>query len=194
MSIPPETPSPPDPNTPPAKIPPPARRPIPPAFIIAIVLFVIVLMVFGPLFDRTPEINYGFFREQLEKGNVATIDLQGMKITGEFKPDSNGEFPLDPTKTDRHGEPVRLEKKFTTTLPVLAGRDLDKLMLEKLSEKYKVTAPADSMYFLYLISMIGLPLLMLAAVFFMFRRTRDSIFGGRHSGLQQEPCAEVRTG
>ncbi len=195
MSIPPETPSPPDPNTPPAKIPPPARRPIPPAFIIAIVLFVIVLMVFGPLFDRTPEINYGFFREQLEKGNVATIDLQGMKITGEFKPDSNGEFPLDPTKTDRHGEPVRLEKKFTTTLPVLAGRDLDKLMLEKLSEKYKVTAPADSMYFLYLISMIGLPLLMLAAVFFMFRRTRDSIFGGGGIlGFSKSPARKYEQG
>ena len=66
MSIPPETPSPPDPGTPPAKAPPPARRSIPPGFIIAIVVFVILFMFFGPVFDRTPEINYGFFRQQLD--------------------------------------------------------------------------------------------------------------------------------
>ena len=127
MSIPPETPSPPDPSTPPAKIPPPARRSIPPGFIIAIVVFVILFMVFGPVFDHTPEINYGFFRQQLEAGNIANIDLQGLKITGEFN-----DPPLDPTgKTDRQGEPVKLEKKFTTTLPAIAGPDLDKLILDK---------------------------------------------------------------
>ena len=53
-------------------------------------------MIFAPIFDRTPEISYGFFRQQLEAGNIANIDLQGLKITGEFK-----DPPLDPSGQDR---------------------------------------------------------------------------------------------
>ena len=88
-----------------------ARRSIPPGFIVAIVVAVVLFMVFGQTFDRTPEINYGFFRQQLKAENIANIDLQGLKITGEFN-----DPPLDPTgKTDRQGEPVKLDKKFTTT-------------------------------------------------------------------------------
>src|SRR5271166_3349123 len=161
MAIPPETPSSPDPGTPPAKVPPPARRSIPPGFIFAIVASVVLFMVFAPMFDRTPEINYGFFRQQVEAKNIEGLDLQGLKITGEFiNP------PLDPSgKTDRHGEPVMLEKKFTTTLPAIVGPDMDKLLLENLKDKYKVTTPPDPMYFLYLFSMVGLPLLMLVGIF-----------------------------
>ena len=115
MSNPPETPPPPEPGTPPAKTPPPARRSIPHGFILAIVAFVILLMFLDPVFDRTAEISYGFFRQQLDKGNIASGDLQGLKLTGEFT-----DPPLDPTgKTNRQGEPVKLEKKFTTTVPVL---------------------------------------------------------------------------
>ena len=117
MPNPPETPSPPDPNTPPGKGQPPARRPIPPGFLIAIVVFVILFMVFGPMFDRTPEINYGFFRQQLEAGNVASLDLQGMKVIGEFV-----NPPPDPTgKTDRSGNAAILDKKFATTIPAIVN-------------------------------------------------------------------------
>jgi cell division protease FtsH len=191
MSIPPETPSPPDPNTPPAKVPPPARRNIPPGFIIAIVVFVILFMVLGPVFDHTPEISYGFFRQQLEKGNVANIDLQGLKATGEFK-----EPPPDPAgKTNRQGEPLQLEKKFTTTIPAIENLYLDKLILEKLGDKYKVTTPADSMYFLYLFSMVGLPVLMLVGVFYMLRRSQNSIFGGGGIlGFSKSPARKYEQG
>ncbi len=196
MSNPPETPSPPDPNTPPAKAPPPARRNIPPGFIVAIVVFVILFMVLGPVFDHAPEISYGFFRQQLDKGNIANADLQGWKLTGEFKPDSNGEFPLDPTgKTDRKGEPLRLDKKFATTVPVLDDPDLVKLLLAKLGDKFKVTTPPDTMSFLYLLSMIGLPLLMLGAVFFMLRRSQNSIFGGGGIlGFSKSPARKYEQG
>jgi hypothetical protein len=92
MSIPSDTPPPTDPNTPPAKIPTPPRRGIPPGFIIALLALVAVLMVFGPLFDRTQEISYGFFRKELDKKNIATLDLQERKVVGEFI-----EPPQDPS-------------------------------------------------------------------------------------------------
>ena len=191
MSNLPETPSPPDPNTPPAKVPPPARRSVPPGFIIAIVVFVILFMIFGPLFDRTPQISYGFFRQQLEKGNIANIDLQGLKATGEFN-----DPPVDPMgKTDRQGEPIKLDKKFETTLPVLDDPDLVKLLLAKLGDKFKVTTPPDTMSFLYLFSMVGLPLLMVAGVFYMLRRSQNSIFGGGGIlGFSKSPARKYEQG
>ena len=136
---------------------------------------VILFMIFSPMFDHTPEISYGFFRQQLDKKNIDNIDLQGLKITGEFK-----DPPIDPDKKDRSGEPVKLEKKFSTTLPAIVGPNLDDQILTLLpaKDKYKVTTPPDPMYFLYMVSMIGLPILMVAGVFFMLRRSQNSIFGG----------------
>ncbi|MGO9112196.1 MAG: ATP-dependent zinc metalloprotease FtsH [Thermoguttaceae bacterium] len=192
MANPPEIPPSPDPGTPPAKLPPPARRNIPPGFIFAIVASVILFMIFAPMFDRTPEITYGFFRQQVEAKNIEGIDLQGLKVTGEFK-----DPPLDPTgKTDRQGEPVKLDKKFTTTLPAIVNPEkFDDLLFDNLKDKYKVTTPPDPMYFLYLFSMVGLPLLMLAGIFFMLRRTQNSIFGGGGLlGFSKSPARKYEQG
>jgi cell division protease FtsH len=155
----------------------------------------VLFVFFNQFFDRTPEINYGIFRQQLEAGNIDKIDVQDRKISGEFK-----DPPLDPeavaaAKTDRQGEPIKLDKKFTTTLPPFVNLDLDKLILDKLKEKYKVTTPVDSMYLLSLFSMVGLPLLILGAVIFMMRRTRDSIFGGGGIlGFSKSPARKYEQG
>jgi cell division protease FtsH len=192
MAIPPETPSPIDTPPPPAKVPPPpVRRNIPPGLIIAITLAVVLLMFFNPMADSSKEISYGFFRQQLNAKNITSLDVQGMKITGEFN-----EPPLDPTgKTDRSGEPVKLDKKFTTTIPNIATPDLDDMIFGKLGNKYKVSTPADSMYFLYLFSMIGLPLLMIVGVFYMLRRSQNSIFGGGGIlGFSKSPARKYEQG
>ena len=49
---------------------------------------------------RRSEITYGTFYEQLEKANIAKVDVQGSRVTGEFiNP------PLDPEgKKDRSRE------------------------------------------------------------------------------------------
>ena len=169
-----------------------ARRSIPPGFIVAIVAIVVLFMVFGPIFDRTPEISYGFFRQQLEAENIASLDLQGLKVTGEFV-----DPPPDPTgKTDRQRENqsswTRSSRPPFRPLPT---RTLDDLILEKLKDKYKVTTPPDTMYFLYLLSMVGLPLLMVVGVFFMLRRTQNSIFGGGGIlGFSKSPARKYEQG
>ena len=191
MAIPPETPSPPDSGTPPPKLPPP-RRSIPPGLIVTVVAIVVLLMVVNSIFDRPPEISYGFFREQLDAKNVANLDLQGFKANGEFV-----NPPADPSgKTDREGKPVMLDKKFTTTLPVIVNNNLvDDLILKNLAHNYKVTTPTDPMNVLYLISMVGLPLLMVGGIFFMLRRSQNSIFGsGGILGFSKSPARKYEQG
>jgi cell division protease FtsH len=193
MSIPSETPSPADPNAPPAKTPPPPRRGIPSGLIIAALALVAVFsMFYGPLFDRPQEVTWGLFRKQLDDGNIESVDLQDRKFVGEFK-----DPPLDPDKIDkpdRQGNPVKLEKKFTTTYP-LVDPDLEKLILSKVGVKFKVTTPVDSMYLLSLFSMVGLPLLIVGAIFFMLRRSRDSIFGGGGIlGFSKSPARKYEQG
>ncbi len=145
--------------------------------------------------ESTSEISYGFFRQQLEANNVAKFDLENLKGTGEFvKP------PDDPKangKTDRKGDPIKLEKKFTTTLPVIADSTgkLDDLLRQKLGDKFNAVSPTDSTYLLNLIFMFGVPVLILVALFIMLRRTRDSIFGGGGIlGFSKSPARKYEQG
>ncbi len=185
-------PVPPDPSQPPAKLPPPMRRNMPTALIIAVVLILIAVLFWMPGSDKSSEISYGFFHSQLKAGNIAEAKLEGTKISGEFK-----EPPAeDPSaKPDRHGEPIKLKKEFTTYLPVLADYHLDDLLLAKLGDKYKVAAPADSGYWLYVISTFALPVMIVIALLVMFRRTRDSIFGGGGIlGFSKSPARKYELG
>ncbi len=185
-------PVPPDPSQPPAKLPPPMRRNMPTALIIAVVLIMIAVLFWMPGSEKSSEISYGFFHSQLKAGNIAEAKLEGTKITGEFK-----EPPAeDPSaKPDRHGEPIKLKKEFTTYLPVLADYHLDDLLLAKLGDKYKVAAPADSGYWLYVISTFALPVMIVIALLVMFRRTRDSIFGGGGIlGFSKSPARKYELG
>ena len=166
---------------------------MPTVLIILAAVIVAIILVNIQRGDGTSEIAYGFFMKQLEAGNIAKFDLENLKGTGEFK-----DPPDDPKgKTDRKGEPIKLEKKFTTILPVIADSTggLDRLLRNKLGDKYNVTAPTDSTYMLYMISMFAIPVLIVVALIIMFRRTRDSIFGGGGIlGFSKSPARKYEQG
>jgi cell division protease FtsH len=190
MSMPTETP-PADPNAPPAKTPPP-RRGVPPGFLISLVVAALLLVWLAqPMFDRTQEINWGLFRTELKKKNFAKLDVQGLKITGEFKDPPNDESG----KTGRDGAPLKLDKKFTTMAPNFASEHLDDEIYASMGDNYKVSTPPDPMYFLSLFSMVGLPLLILGAIIYMLRRTRESFFGGGGIlGFSKSPARKYEQG
>ena len=72
---------------------------------------------------------------------------------------------------------------------------MDDEILENLKDKYKVTTPTDPMNLLYLISMVGLPLLMVGGIFFMLRRSQNSIFGsGGILGFSKSPARKYEQG
>ena len=192
----PVTPIPPDPSLPPAKLPPPMRRNVPTALIIAVVLIMIAVLFWMPGSEHSSEISYGFFRSQLQAGNIAEVKQEGTKFTGEFvEPPAPPIDPSDKNKKDRRGEPAKLEKKFTTYVSALADFHFDDLLLAKLGDKYKVAAPTDSGYWLYVISTFALPVMIVIALLVMFRRTRDSIFGGGGIlGFSKSPARKYELG
>jgi cell division protease FtsH len=131
--------------------------------------------------SRPSEIDYGFFRRQLEVDkNIASVNIEGMKVYGKFitppndpngKPDSSGKYP-------------RLNENFVTVLPPMAPFDqgLNRTLLEQLKPgDYKVSEPPDNTFaalFVYFLITVGL----FAGLWFLFRRARDSFFTGGLTG------------
>jgi cell division protease FtsH len=127
------------------------------------------------------EIDYGFFRQQLEKDkNIASVNIEGSKVYGEFK-----KAPVDPNaERDSSGNFPLLNEKFVTVLPPMAIEDqeLNRLLLERLKpEKYKASEPPDNTF-----TVLFVYVLVLAALFFglwfLFRRARESFFAGGLTG------------
>ena len=59
------------------------------------------------------------FRSELARKNIESVDIQGMKVLGEFKtPPANPE-----PKPEAQGPPPPLKKQFETTLPPMALSD-----------------------------------------------------------------------
>ena len=152
-------------------------------------LLVILAGVFAILYymketDRRAVISYGEFRRELTAGNIAKVELQGAQLVGEFvKP------PLDPSgRLNKDGEAIRMEKKFRTTLSPLAQRGLDDELFQKLGDNYAASEPVDNSGWL-LASFVLVPIVLFAVMWFMLRRTRDSIFsGGMLGGFSKSPA------
>jgi cell division protease FtsH len=131
--------------------------------------------------DSRSEIDYGFFRRQLEVDkNIKSVNIEGMKAYGTFI-----KAPNDPNgERDAHGNYPQLKEKFFTVLPPMALNDqkLDQLLLDKLKPgDYKASEPADNTFvvlFFYLLISIGL----FVGLWFLFRRARDSFFSGGLTG------------
>jgi cell division protease FtsH len=118
------------------------------------------------------EISYGMFRRQLDEKNVTSVTVQGAKVSGEFQ-----KAPVDPESKQQ------LNAKFETTLPPMALSDpsLDRVLREQLKGNYKVSEPTDNTMAVLLVYLL-IPVGLLAGVWFLFRRARDSFFTGGLTG------------
>ena len=140
---------------------------------------------------RCSEITYGTFYEQLDNSNIVKVDVQGSRVTGEFK-----DPPLDPEKKkDRSGNVLKLEKKFVTTLPPypLVNHELDALLRKRLGNNYVATEPSDGTWTLLTINVL-ITVAIFAGLLFFFRRTRDSVFGGLMGGFSKSPAKRYEMG
>ena len=139
-----------------------------------ILLVVLVSMyVFNGNSAKESEINYGLFREELSRDNIAKVTVKGMKIYGDFK--SPPELPRGKTE----GEKVTLSKKFVTVVPpyVLDDREFDAVLRQKLGENYAATEPGDNTGVVVSTYLVG-TLILLVGAWFLFRRARDQMLGG----------------
>ena len=156
-----------------------------------------LLVVFGFLFLRgneptRSEIPYGLFRNELKEKNIASVEVKGMKIHGEFRTP-----PIVPGgKADREGHPQRYSLNFVTTLPPtsLADPDFDKELRKELGEEYSASEPSDGTSYMLGVYVL-VTLLLFAGVWMMFRRTRDQMLGGNIlSGFAKSPARRYQPG
>ncbi len=174
MPIDPETKSPAPKKLRPAPVPNPSTW-----WLLLAITAVLVFIYYSGKASNRSEITYGMFRRQLEQKNVENVDIQGVKVLGDFK-----NPPADPeAKPDANGEQPLLKKKFETVLPPMALADpaLDGTLLGQLDGKYKASEPADNTFWV-----LAFPLLVSVALFvglwLMFRKARDSFFTGGLTG------------
>jgi len=160
-------------------------------------------------------ITYSFFLQQLENANVQQVEIEGSEVRGSFKipPEAPIEFndsgePKQRT-TRENGEPVKVSKQFRVSLPENEGaRQVFEEKLQAAATKSKddsqplqvrIVSQAPMQY-MFLFMMLGVPLILMALAYFMFRRTRDQFMGGgflnsfsRSTARRYEPSDQQTT-
>jgi len=158
------------------KVPPPRPRWNASSFLFLVISAAVILILYSWLMGGgSSEIAIGTFDDQLEKDNIAKVKVKGMGIYGEFK-----EPPEVPGgKKDKAGNPQRYQQKFFTVVPPyrLDNPEFDKLLRQKLGENYAAAEP-DSNTGLVIGSYFLATLLLIGAVWFMYRRTQAQMLGG----------------
>ncbi len=165
-----------------------------------ILLLVAGFLLFAGESGGRSEITYGQFRRELDKKNVASVDVRGTTFRGEFhEPPPDPNAPRDKegnVKKDSSGDVPRLKGKFICEAPPYALMDeaLDKQLRAQLGDKYKATEPADSTEMLMVLSLV-VTIGLFAGLWFMFRRTRDQFLGGGIlSGFGKSPAKRYQSG
>ncbi|HWB00334.1 MAG TPA: AAA family ATPase, partial [Pirellulales bacterium] len=137
-------------------------------------------------------VSYGFFLQELERGNVAAAEISGLKVQGRFK-----QIPTLPTgKTDKElgasSEP--LHQDFVVNLSPLAGQDVDRMLRDKLGPNYQAEPTSDGATAMVM-SYLLITGLLFFGMWFMFRRARDQFMGGGIlSGFSKSPAKRYEDG
>ena len=230
------------PNSPPPSSPPPSGPKPPPVpgpflsrprgagnvLIFALVLVLILLLLFsGPGSAARREITWGRFLREFERDNVASVRVEGLKLTGVFRTQPadlmrsrvgafscmGSESSLFSTGSDRsedteagRSETVGSagvgpaastvsedERRFSTVIPPFVSDTLDQRLAEKLGPEYNVVEPTRSDGYLVW-AYIGMTLLLIGFMWFMFRRARDSMGGGAMMGFGKSPARRYESG
>jgi len=145
-------------------------------------LLIIAVVVIGFLVINSGksgrvEISYGRFRSELERDNIAKVEIHGVRLQGEFRAAPKAEV------VEKDGKKVTtsldLPTEFYTILPPypLVDKGLDEALRAKLGPAYTAVEPSDNtgtLMIIYLLVTVGL----FGGLWLMFRRTRDQVLGG----------------
>ncbi len=195
MDKPPENKPPPPEAKPTPETPGPKPRRSTPTVWLLLVLGLVIAFIWFSGRDKHEKIDYGTFREELKRKNIAKVNVQGARVTGEFKKAPQG----SQGETDQQGSSAKSENlKFYTDLPkYLVDHQLDDELLaaaEKDGLEYDATEPSDNAMLwmaVYVVVMVAL----FAGLWFMVRRTRDQFLGGGIlAGFGKSPAKRYELG
>jgi len=162
----------------------PVRVSAPAVWFLLLTMMVVLFFFVANDRGRRSEISYDFFRQQLNEGNVARVELSGLEVYGRFKkPPPDPKAKRDPIT----GGVPALQEGFYVALPQFVGQELDQLLLEK-GVEYRAEAAADNTGLLLMVY-LGVTVLFLVGMWVMFRRAREQFMGGGIlSGFSKSPA------
>jgi cell division protease FtsH len=167
----------------------PPRRPGPNVWIVLLIFGIMALAIFATQGPRKSVIQYSFFLEQLEAGNVLQVRLGEQEATGLFR-----DPPEAPPQFDRDGKLVPADgKKYNRHFRVVLPRDSDSRgkLTARLNEQQVrwENEPASNALLMFYLLVLLVPLILVALFWFSFRRTRDQMMGGGFlSGFSKSPA------
>ena len=155
------------------------RRPNTSSLWLLLVLgLILTFLYFSTSGEKRSTIDIPTFRQNLAKGNVARVVVQGTKIEGEF---------IDPPPVPEvaraasdKGEAKKLNKNFVVQLTSYIEPDskLDQELREARNlVEYRALEPTDNTGMVLLVYLL-VTVALFAGVWFMFRRARDQVLGG----------------
>lgn len=166
----------------------PNRRPQPTTsmWLLLVAAIVVVLIVIADGQTKQSEITWGFFRDQLDQGNIAEAKSQGMKISGKFKTP-----PMDPNPKNSG---KKLEEEFQTTVTyfVLDDSELDDKLYKALGDKYSAAEPTDTTGALLWVSLL-VTVALFVGIWMMIRRTQ-AMSSGMLTGFGKSPARRYQSG
>ncbi|REJ91128.1 MAG: cell division protein FtsH, partial [Planctomycetota bacterium] len=148
-----------------------------------------ILLLFVWQYFKSPKnfgstVDYSFFLDQLEAGNVKEVEIIAPDLIGRWK-----KVPENPKQAEDKEAPP-LEERFNTVISTLEDRTLIDLLHEKdvsMSEENQSVGLMGQML-IYLF-----PLLIILAVFFFFmRRSADPFSSGMFGNFVRSPAKRFR--
>ncbi len=157
------------------------------------VLGAMLLLNQGP---RRSAITYDFFRQQIEAGNVASVELGKGEAQGRFNkrppapPELDEKGEPQPQKDKKTGEVKLLEEYFRV---VLSDSDRERgelrTLLSENSVRFEYQPSSDNLLAILWIIAILLPLGFILFMWISYRRTRNEIMGGGFlTGFSKSPA------
>jgi cell division protease FtsH len=140
-----------------------------------LVLLLINYLGFQLLFpsQKPQKVAYTVFRQEVAKGNVATVHARGANVTGRFKT----AVPQQVARTAARDSVARPVTTFSTTVPAFADPGLETLLLQHGVEISAAPLEQQNMWVSLLFSFA--PALVLIGLYvWMFRRTQGGMGGG----------------
>jgi cell division protease FtsH len=136
------------------------------------------------------KISWDFFLAQIEAGNVLQVDIYSEKAHGLFKSPPKAPATYN-VEGDETGDGGQLKKNFWVKLAEEeSGRKAmsDALKIHRV-QRFNESSREPTLFTIYLLIGVGIPLLLFLFLWTSFRRTRDQIMGGGFlSGFSKSPA------
>lgn len=161
-----------------------APRPVlPQGFLVFLIVGIALLLImnFSQKFTAGSQVRYSFFRDQLERNNVAEINLTGWQMKGRWRT-----VPAHPQNPE-----IVLKDIFELTIPNSHHVDVE---VQDLLTKHKVKVDADppDAFSASMLIWMAIPAGMLIFLLIMMRKANDPMGGGFLGGFARSPAKKFQ--